>query len=77
MDDLYATVGTVNMDYRSMFLHFENGVWLCGDPAVMDVKRDFTETQEKSQEITLRDAENHSFFRLLFRAVLRMFAPLM
>lgn len=77
VDDLYATVGTVNMDYRSMFLHFENGVWLCGDPTVLDVKADILDTQEKSREITLKDAENHSFFRLLFRSVLRMFAPLM
>lgn len=77
VDDLYATVGTVNMDYRSMFLHFENGVWLCGDPTVLDVKADFLDTQAKSQEITLRDAEDHSFLRLLFRSVLRMFAPLM
>ena len=77
VDDLYATVGTVNMDYRSMFLHFENGVWLCGDPTVLDVKRDFLDTQEKSEEITLEDAENHSFLRLLLRSVLRMFAPLM
>lgn len=76
-DDLYATVGTVNMDYRSLFLHFENGVWLCGDPTVLDVKADFLDTQAKSQEITLRDAEDHSFLRLLFRSVLRMFAPLM
>lgn len=77
VDDLYATVGTVNMDYRSMFLHFENGVWLCGDPTVLDVKADILDTLEKSQEVTLKDAENHSFFRLLFRSVLRMFAPLM
>ncbi len=77
VDDLYATVGTVNMDYRSMFLHFENGVWLCGDPTVLDVKADILDTLDKSQEITLKDAENHSFFRLLLRSVLRMFAPLM
>ena len=77
VDDLYATVGTVNMDYRSMFLHFENGVWLCGGPTVLDVKGDILDTLEKSREVTLEDARNHSFFRLLFRSVLRMFAPLM
>ena len=76
-DDVSATVGTVNLDYRSMFLHFENGVWLCGDPTVLDVKADILDTLERCQEITLKEAENHSFFRLLFRSVLRMFAPLM
>lgn len=76
-DDLYATVGTVNLDYRSMFLHFENGVWLCGDPTVLDVKDDFLATLEKSQEVTLEEAQSHRFPRLLFRSVLRVFAPLM
>ncbi len=77
VDDLYATVGTVNLDYRSMFLHFENGVWMCGDPTVLEVKKDMEDTLAKSQEITLADAQDHSFPRLLLRSVLRMFAPLM
>ena len=33
VDDRFATVGTVNLDYRSLFLHFEDGVWLCEAPA--------------------------------------------
>lgn len=77
VDDLYGTVGTVNMDYRSMFLHFENGVWLCGDPTVLDIKNDFLTTQEICEEVTLERARDHRFPRLLFRAVLRIFAPLM
>lgn len=77
VDDLYATVGSINLDYRSMFLCFENGVWLCGDPAVLDVKADILATQSRSEEITLEIARDHNFFRLLFRAVLRLFAPLM
>ncbi|OUQ22509.1 cardiolipin synthase [Flavonifractor sp. An135] len=77
VDDCWATVGTVNMDYRSMFLHFEDGVWLCGAPCVLDVRRDFLETLEKSERITLRRWRDHSGPRLLLRAVLRVFAPLM
>ena len=77
VDDRYATVGTVNMDYRSMFLHFEDGVWLCGAPCVLDVKEDFLATQELCQRITLRRWRDHSGLRLLLRAVLRVFAPLM
>ncbi len=77
VDDLYATVGSVNLDYRSMFLHFEDGVWLCGDPTVLEVKKDFLDTLEECQEITLEEAQDHSFFRLLLRSVLRVFAPLM
>lgn len=77
VDDRYATVGSVNLDYRSMFLQFECGVWLCGDPIVGDVKEDFLATQDQCEEITLEKARKHSFARMLLRAVLRVFAPLM
>jgi len=77
VDDKYATVGSINMDYRSMFLHFEDGVWLCGAPAVLDVKRDFLDTLAVCQEITLAQCRERSMLRRLLRAVLRVFAPLM
>ena len=77
VDDICGTVGTVNMDYRSMFLHFENGVWLCHDPTVLDIKADFFNTQAKSQEITLERCRRHPWPRKLLRSVLRVFAPLM
>ncbi len=77
VDDRWATVGTVNMDYRSMFLHFEDGVWLCGAPCIQDVKEDFLETLAQCELITLRRWRSHSGPRLLLRAVLRVFAPLM
>lgn len=77
VDDIYGTAGTVNMDYRSMFLHFENGVWLCHDPTVLDIKADFLSTQAKSQEITLERCRRHPWPRKLLRSVLRVFAPLM
>ncbi len=44
VDDRFATVGTVNLDYRSLFLHFEDGVWLCDAPCIRDIERDFQET---------------------------------
>lgn len=76
-DDRYGTVGTVNMDYRSMFLHFENGVWLCGAPCLLDIKADFLQTLEQSERITLQRCRAHSSGRQLLRAVLRILAPLM
>jgi len=77
VDDQYATVGTVNMDYRSMFLHFENGVVLYNTPTIMDIKIDFLATQALSQEVTLKDCKSISLFRRILRALLRVFAPLM
>lgn len=77
VDDIYGTVGSVNMDYRSMFLHFEDGVWLCHDPSILDIKADFLATLEQCQNITLERCREHSWIRRVLRAVLRVFAPLM
>ena len=77
VDDKYAVVGSINMDYRSMFLHFEDAVWLCHDPTVMAVKADFLSTQIKCQPITLEQCLSHSWPRRLFRSILRVMGPLL
>ena len=77
VDDKYATVGTVNLDYRSMFLHFENGVLLYGTPTVSDIYEDFLDTQSKSVEITLDDCRRVPLYRRLLRDALRLMAPLL
>ena len=77
VDDRFGTVGTVNMDYRSMFLHFEDAVLLYHDPTVLDIKRDFINTQFRSQPVTLEQCLGHSWIRRLFRSILRVLAPLL
>lgn len=77
VDDRYATVGTVNLDYRSMFLHFENGVLLYDTPTVADVRDDFLDTQEKSLEITGEDCSKVPWYQQILRSALRIFAPLL
>ncbi len=77
VDGEYATVGTVNLDYRSLFLHFENGVLLYHVPCIEDIQRDFLNTVEKSEEITLEKTRSKTVFGYLYRSVLRVFAPLM
>lgn len=76
-DDLCAVVGTVNLDYRSLFLHYEDGVLLCGTPAVFDIKKDFEETFSLSHEVTLDDVRNRPWRRKTAGAVLNLFSPLM
>lgn len=75
-DDEIAVVGTINMDYRSLYLHFECGTYFYRNPIVADVKRDSLNTMEKSREITLKDTRQ-GFFCSLFCAVLRVFSPLL
>lgn len=75
-DDKVATVGTANLDFRSLYLHFECGVWMYKSKAVRQVKEDFLETLEKCHRITLEDCRGNAFLRLV-QDVLRVFAPLM
>lgn len=77
VDGRYASVGTVNLDYRSLFLHFENGVLLYDTPSVQDIRKDFLDTLELCESITLRKARRLNVFGYLYRNFLRMFAPLM
>ena len=77
-DDEMGTVGTINLDYRSLFLHSENGVFLYKTKTLKDIKQDFEETFMVSKEYTLDviDKEFPVWYRL-FVSVLRLLAPLM
>lgn len=77
VDDEYATVGTVNLDYRSLYLHFENGVWLYNASTIKKIKKDFMETLEKSNEVHIDSKKKESRLQKLKRQILMAFAPLM
>lgn len=77
-DDITATVGTVNLDYRSLYLHFECGVWMTGCSAIADIKQDFLTTLKSCHEITGSDLQQKGRgLRQLVAAIIRVFAPLM
>ena len=77
-DDVKATVGTVNLDYRSLYLHFENGVYLYRSHVIEDIANDFCETLAKSQLVTLEYAADMSMWqKFIGRFILRIFAPLL
>ncbi len=75
-DDEVATVGTINMDYRSLYLHFECGVFLYDSKVVQQVKEDALEVFKVCKEITTENCYRRLPMRLV-QAVLRLFAPLM
>lgn len=75
-DDSSATIGTTNLDFRSLYLHFECGVWMYKSRTVMELKQDFLSTLESCQPITERDCRCN-FFKRQFQEILRLFAPLM
>ena len=77
-DDETASVGTVNLDYRSLYLHFECGVWLAECDSVADIKSDIVDTMEKSEIITDKSFQlKLSGLQRLISAVIKVFAPLM
>lgn len=76
-DDKVATVGTVNMDYRSFYFHFECGAWICANNAVLEVRDHIKELFEQSKEITTEDIKNRTFYQRLKQTILRLFAPFM
>ena len=76
-DDDTATVGTINLDYRSLYLHFENGVFIYNNSEVDRVEWDFQKTLEKCHKVTLTEVKNRSALSKIMGRVLRLFAPLM
>ncbi|MDR0730630.1 MAG: cardiolipin synthase [Treponema sp.] len=75
-DDRVATVGTTNLDFRSLYLHFECGVVLYHNRSIGAVKEDFLNTLPLCHEITPADCARNIFQRVI-PDVLRLFAPLM
>lgn len=77
VDDIYGVVGTINMDYRSLYLHFECAVWMYNTPSVIELKNDFTDTLKVCKQITLDDFKNIKWYSDLPGSILRIFAPMM
>ena len=75
-DDKLCVVGTINMDYRSLYLHFECGTLMYNNPEIKQVKRDDLETMEKCRKVELSDMKTN-FIGELFDSFLRSVAPLL
>lgn len=75
-DDECAMVGTINLDYRSLVHHFEDGVWLYKCECIADIKKDIESTIDSSILVT-RDMLKINIFNRLFRAMVRLFAPML
>ena len=77
-DDDTAVVGTINLDFRSLYLHFECATYMRDTKCIADIKADMLDMFENScDEITYDDIESRSLFSKLTSAVLKPFAPLL
>ena len=74
-DDIRAVVGTINMDYRSLYLHFENGIYLENNSEIKEIISDFEETLKDCHKLDDKDVKV-GFFKNVWQAILRLLAPL-
>ncbi len=74
-DDIRAVVGTINMDYRSLYLHFENGIYMEEVDEIKEVYKDFKSTFKDCKKLSDQDVKA-GFIKTLWQSILRLFAPL-
>ena len=74
-DDIRSIVGTINMDYRSLYLHFENGIYMENNSEIKNIKKDFINTFKDCKEVNDNDVKV-GFFKNLWQSILRLLAPL-
>ena len=77
VDDETAAVGTINLDFRSLYLHFENAVLLHGCSAMKDICRDFQATFPLCREMTQQYGGKRMVHMRVSQSLLRLFAPLL
>ena len=75
-DDDNAVVGSINLDYRSFYLHYENGVWICGAPVLAEIKKDILDIIAKSEEVALAEWKARPWHIKLAEPLIRLFGPL-
>jgi len=76
VDDRFAVVGTINLDYRSLVHHYENAVLLYKTESIADIRKDFEEIFEQSQEI-FSDTINPTWYQMMIKEVTQLFAPML
>ncbi|MBO6108156.1 MAG: cardiolipin synthase, partial [Eubacterium sp.] len=76
MNEHCSIVGTVNMDYRSFYLHYENGIWVYDPEFISEVESDFLNTVEQSREISVGEWKNRPAMRKLAQFFLKVFDSL-
>ena len=76
-DDAMAVVGTINLDYRSLYHHFECAAYLYGGPTVGDVERDFQRTLEQCRRVTPETIRHEKLGYKLGGSLMKLVAPLL
>jgi len=76
-DDDCAICGSINMDYRSFYLHYECGVFMSENDCVFDIKQDFMETLKKCERISYDKWKNRGILQKAIQWTLKIFSPIL
>lgn len=76
-DNERGVIGSINLDYRSLYLHFEDAVYLYQNDSILSMEEDFQDTLKKCEKITLESLKHYSKVKMLIGKLLRVFAPLL
>ena len=76
-DDIKAVVGTINMDYRSLYHHFECATYMYDTACISDIEKDFQETLNVCRKVSYEDIKKEKLFTRLTGQVMRLVAPLL
>ena len=71
-----AVVGTINHDYRSLYLHYECAVYMLDVPEIEKMEIDFSDTLKKCEEITPEKCAEFPLYQRAFGRAARIIAPL-
>ncbi len=76
-DDKKAVVGTINLDYRSLYHHFECATYMYKTGCIPDIESDFQDTLQKCREVTAESIKNEKLTMKLLGYLAKAIAPLM
>ncbi len=76
-DDEISVCGSINLDYRSLYLHFECATLMYKCSCLTEIKKDFEEIMQQSHIVTIAEAEEIGFFNGLITTFLRLISPLL
>ena len=76
-DDVKAVVGTINLDYRSLYHHYECAAYLYKASCIADIERDFEATLEKCSPVTDETIKNEKIYYKVMGKLMKFIAPLM
>ena len=76
-DDKEAVVGTINLDYRSLYHHFECAAYMYDVDCIHEIEKDFRATLKKCRRVTKKTMKNDTVSRKIMGVVMKAVAPLM